>query len=736
MAEINYINGYEIADAQAREDIDNIEETYATVAQLNTETTSRQNADDNLQSQINSLASGSPKGVYSTKAALEADNPDTGVYIVTADGHIYSWTKNGSSAIDLGIYQGTGIGENSVSIKSLNDNLKKYINSAQENIIKGGDITKLPFNFINGYHTNNNNKFNYNSDNKWLTTGLLPIQVDGYVFLKPKYGYLMNLTSYTFDGTDYVVKSSKAFIDKEVFISGLDNEYIAISIKENNQSNNLDPNNIFDYIECKTVSKLDEINNLINGYEGSSNSYSETHQININDFEIRDKIKNLYIDNGTISFLNNDSVVYGVVGTKKDKIEINTLINGDGFIIIGEDYINYYGVRLFNSNTKGKLYTITKELASGGALPTTDYFEVNQAWTNLTPASKIKMVKNGNTLSVYGDNQLLFTYNDCNFLGLITAYTLQTNFSNCNITLSHNLGSKGLCEIIENLKNNPTKKEISILFVGNSLTQDGIAYLPYLLKEYYPEVNFKFYMWYNGGYTLAQHYNKFINNNACEIFSVAENNASWTNYNNSKTMSYILSTYKFDIVCLQEYFNYKESYTENDLTDWINCQEYIRQHYNKNSLEFVELFHAPKRDNATNIFNVTKQGNDLILQKTICQDMIPNGIAVYRALSTDLDSLGDQGHLSPDGTHTQEGLPCLLQTYVSLLWLLDKLSINKSIYGCSLRITTDIYNTLNVPGPNLGSGVITGTDEQNILAQEVAIKAYKEGKKEVIDNLF
>ena len=40
--------------------------------------------------------------------------------------------------------------------------------------------------------------------------------------------------------------------------------------------------------------------------------------------------------------------------------------------------------------------------------------------------------------------------------------------------------------------------------------------------------------------------------------------------------------------------------------------------------------------------------------------MIPNGIAVYKALATDLNTLGDNGELTPDGTHTQEGLPCLL----------------------------------------------------------------------------
>lgn len=275
--------------------------------------------------------------------------------------------------------------------------------------------------------------------------------------------------------------------------------------------------------------------------------------------------------------------------------------------------------------------------------------------------------------------------------------------------------------------------DISILFVGNSLTQDGIAYLPYMLKTYFPEVNFKFYMWYNGGKTLADQYEYFTNDTPCDIFSVAENVAYWTNYSGTVTMESILETYKFDMVCMQEYFNYKQSYP--DTTDWDNCKAYIQSHYEGgNTLEFISLFHAPKRDNADSIFNITKTGNMKILKDTISQDMIPMGIAVYRALSTDLDNLGDQGHLSPDGTHTQEGLPCLLQTYVALLWVLEKLNITQAIYGCNMRMTTEIYNSINVPGPNLGTGVITGTDAQNLLAQEVAIKAFKEGKKIIIDS--
>lgn len=271
------------------------------------------------------------------------------------------------------------------------------------------------------------------------------------------------------------------------------------------------------------------------------------------------------------------------------------------------------------------------------------------------------------------------------------------------------------------------QKSISILFVGNSLTQDAVSYLPYVLKNLYPRLNFKFYMWYNGGYTLAQQYNKFQNNQACEIFSVCENGMSWTNYNNSITMSSILSSYKFDIVSFQEYFNYKHTYTETDLADFNNCLSYIRSHYVGN-FKVAAFLHAPLRSSATNVFNLTKSGNELILKKTDAETLIAPGIAVYRALSTDLDSLGDRGHLSPDGTHTQEGLPCLLQTFVVFRWLMRELSIPISVINCSLRMTTEIYNSINVPGPNLGSGVIQGTDAQNDLAQDVAVLADKEGR--------
>ena len=201
-------------------------------------------------------------------------------------------------------------------------------------------------------------------------------------------------------------------------------------------------------------------------------------------------------------------------------------------------------------------------------------------------------------------------------------------------------------------------------------------------------------------------------------------------------MESVLINYKFDIVCMQEYFNYKTSYT--DCTDWNNCHDYIVNNYKGgNELKFISLLHAPMRRsnyNVDDVYKQTKDGNALILQTTVSEGLIPTGMAVYNALSTDLNNLGDSGQLTNDGTHTQDGLPTLLQNYVVLCWMFDELGMNKSVYGHPMRMTTDIYNKMSVPVANLGSGVVQGTEPQYLLAQEVAIAAYKEGKVFSEDN--
>lgn len=291
-------------------------------------------------------------------------------------------------------------------------------------------------------------------------------------------------------------------------------------------------------------------------------------------------------------------------------------------------------------------------------------------------------------------------------------------------------GSDGLVGRIGTLEEKQSKsKSIRVLFIGNSLTQDGVAYTPLLLKNLAPDVNFEFYMWYNGGKTLSEHLAYFNNNTPCEIYSVCKNSTSWTNVNNSKTMAQILSEIEFDVLCVQEYFNYKTTYSNQDKADLQGVLDYVHAHYN-GDFKVVTLLHRPKYESAIameSIYKLTVDSIGWMLENTVIESVIPVGTATYMAFSTDLDQLGDLGHLTPDMTHSQDGLPCMLQAYVIALWVFKQLSLPIGVLGDTTRVTTQIYSSMNVPGPNIGNGLVVGTDAQYWLAQQVATKAFEFG---------
>lgn len=284
-----------------------------------------------------------------------------------------------------------------------------------------------------------------------------------------------------------------------------------------------------------------------------------------------------------------------------------------------------------------------------------------------------------------------------------------------------------------------SSSSVSVLFVGNSLTQDAVSYLPLVLKEIVPNLTFKFYMWYDGGYTLTQILDKWNNNGNAQIFSVCEDVTSWTNYNNSKTIANVLSDYDFDIVSLEEYFNYKREngYTNADKQVFNDIIDYLRTNYDK-AFKVVSFFHRPLVKNpstnvadlaiADEVFGLTYDGVRWQLENTISESVIPTGIAAYRAMrDTTLNGLGSFGYMSYEGTHSQEGLPCLMQAWCCAMWLLDKLGMPVSINNSQTRVTSSNYSSINVPGPN--GSVVVGTTAQDRDAMDVAIKAFKEGKR-------
>ncbi len=288
------------------------------------------------------------------------------------------------------------------------------------------------------------------------------------------------------------------------------------------------------------------------------------------------------------------------------------------------------------------------------------------------------------------------------------------------------------------------KVELRILFIGNSLTQDAVAYLPLVLNEFKDYIDYKIYLWYNGGKTLSQLYTIFTNNTKAEIFSVCENAVTWTNYANTVTMADVLSTYTdFNIVSLQEYFNYKRStgYTNEDKAAFNNIVSYISARH-EGDFDVYSYWHRPLSvadgnysdlEVAEQVFNLTKSGIEWQLgttngvKNTASIGIIPCGVAAYRAMAVPmLDALGSAGHASADGTHAQEGLPCLMQAWVLGQWVFDTLGVPFDEGNSMIRCTSQMITTLNVPGGN--GSMIAGTEEENQAARSVASNAYREGE--------
>lgn len=107
-----------------RKRLDNVDNVKAEKAELTDEIELRENIDNKLQNQINSLASGSPLVASSISEMTDTSK----VYVNTTDGHWY--TYNGDTWVDGGVYQAT---EDSKTV----DKLLGDVNELQKNTSRG-----------------------------------------------------------------------------------------------------------------------------------------------------------------------------------------------------------------------------------------------------------------------------------------------------------------------------------------------------------------------------------------------------------------------------------------------------------------------------------------------------------------------------------------------------------------------------------------------------------------------
>ena len=273
------------------------------------------------------------------------------------------------------------------------------------------------------------------------------------------------------------------------------------------------------------------------------------------------------------------------------------------------------------------------------------------------------------------------------------------------------------------------KRTIKILSIGNSYSRDNFSYVPALLENICG-INVVFGILYKGGCTLSQHYDIFNADGNYPYFDkYTSENGRWTTTSDYNCIT-ALNEENWDIITLQQQSNASRDYTTYQpyLSNLINllCQK--AEHTFKLgwllTMSYPTGYSLLSPDTSDEMYNKIVTASLSALADTPISFIIPCGTATQNARHTTLDSLGDFGHLSYDGLHLQEGVPCLISAYAAALTFMSIMGMSdKGVMANKIRPTETWVTNMNVPESH---GTAVGvTDANCILAQKCAVASIK-----------
>ena len=289
-----------------------------------------------------------------------------------------------------------------------------------------------------------------------------------------------------------------------------------------------------------------------------------------------------------------------------------------------------------------------------------------------------------------------------------------------------------------------SRRIIQLLSIGNSYSQDALAYVPFIMQNMDVDVDILIGMLVQGRSSLEMHVDNFEKETAAYVFYLYDGGSSWKNYGH-KTIQWALDNCNWDVVSLQQSSHAAPAWEE--YQPWCNkLINYVRG-YVSYPVRFI-WYQTPARSAQSNsganwsddtiyeYYKKTAANSQRILEETACEEVVPVGTAIQNARSiTRIKVLGDYannplntsglGYLTPyDGVHLQEGLPSQIAAYTFVQVLLDIYGYKEnSIIGETTRITREWASGKSIPGPH--GDYIGSTDENCRIAQECAIMAIK-----------
>lgn len=268
-------------------------------------------------------------------------------------------------------------------------------------------------------------------------------------------------------------------------------------------------------------------------------------------------------------------------------------------------------------------------------------------------------------------------------------------------------------------------REFSILVIGDSFSRDAFSYAPSVIENICPNIAVHMKILYLGGKALNYHISYLKNGKAFTIDTYDPYAGKWSTYYDAIGED-IVTERKWDLVIMQEGSNTTRSY-EKTKSHISQLSEYLRLRQPYTPIAFMLSPAKPDGSPALGeytsdeIWEINASTTHQLLENDEVEYIIPCGTAIQNARHTIVDKYGDFGHLSYDGNHLQEGLPCLIEAYVAAQFFFKQFNINATIQDCNIRTTQQWVNSKHIPGRH--GSAIDGTYEEYDICKQCALTA-------------
>ena len=267
---------------------------------------------------------------------------------------------------------------------------------------------------------------------------------------------------------------------------------------------------------------------------------------------------------------------------------------------------------------------------------------------------------------------------------------------------------------------------IHVLVFGDSFSRDAFSYVPFIMEEMCPGLTIDMEILCLNGKSLHYHIDYLNKNKSDFVLDLFTSYSGRWNTMSGVSGEKVISSKVWDLVVMQESSIAIRDYAQTQ-SRIDSLSNYIKEKQPNVKLSFMlppaKPDSSPALGNYTSdeVWEINKKNSYKLLVQNRVNYVIPCGTGIQNARYTSLDDIGDFGHLSYDGNHLQEGLPCLIEAYTATQLLFDMLSIDASIMNSNLRITQQWVYNKNIPGQH--GSVITGTTYDYELCKRCALLA-------------